>query len=168
MMTGTIAWRIKEDQGGSRRIKEDQGQIHIIHLLGSYYVPGSISHILSPKHWSQQAQDNQPQPQSTWCAIYDYEIILYWNERKYKRSIWLNPGQTNAATIRPAPGYLHFTAFSSNLGVTWMMQSSPMKLLWLVSNDEQYPTNQPAFGVQETRATDQRESTIITTKCHRF
>ena len=158
MMTGTIAWSIKEDQD----------QVHIIHLPGSYYVPGSTSRILSPKHWSQQAQDNWPQPQSTWCAIYDDEITLYWNQQKYKRSIWLNPGQTNAATIRSAPGYSRFTAFSSNLGVNWMMQFSPMKLFWLVSNDEQYPTNHPTFGVQQTRASDQRESTIIMTKFHQF
>jgi hypothetical protein len=74
MMRGTIAWKIEDDKG----------QIHLISLPGSYYVSNSTSCILLPQHWSQQAHNNRPQPCGTWCAMYDDEIILYWNQRKYR------------------------------------------------------------------------------------
>ena len=148
MMRGTIAWSIEDDQG----------QVHTIRLPGSYYVPDSTSRILSPQHWSQQAQDNRPQPRGTWCATYDDEIVLYWDQRKYKRTIRLDPDRTNTATIRSAPGYSRFMAFSANLGELddeILAYQAP-----LVSDDENppQPTHPPAYGLQQSRATDQRES----------
>ena len=32
----------------------------------------------------QTAKDNKPNPRGTWCATYDDEIVLWWNQRKYK------------------------------------------------------------------------------------
>ena len=62
-------------------------------------------------------QDNRPQPASRHLVRnYDDEIILYWTQRKYKRTIRLNPYQTNTGTLQSAPGYSRFIAFSSNLG----------------------------------------------------
>jgi hypothetical protein len=150
MMRGTIAWKIEDDEG----------QIHLIRLPGSYYVPDSTSRILSPQHWSQQAHDNRPQPHGTWCATYDDEIILYWNQRKYtRRTIRLNPDQSNTATIRSVPGYSRFIAFSSNLGERddeILAYEAP------IASDDEYGANRPEYGVQQTQASDQRESMITT------
>ena len=66
---------------------------HQITLPNSYYVPGALSHILSPQHWLQTAKDNKPDPRGTWCATYDDEIVLWWNQRKYKRSYPIDPNE---------------------------------------------------------------------------
>ena len=54
---------------------------HQITLPNSYYVPGALSHILSPQHWLQTTKENKPNPRGTWCATYDDEIVLWWNQR---------------------------------------------------------------------------------------
>ena len=79
----------------------------------------------------------------------DDEIILYWDQRKYKRTIWLDPGQTNTATIQSAPGYSYFTAFSANLDE--LDDAILAYQVPLVSDedeqDPQQPTHASTYGV---------------------
>ena len=67
-------------------------------------------------------------------------IVLYWDQGKYKRTIRLDSDCTNTATIRSAPGYSCFLAFSANLGElddAILTYQAP-----LVSDDEQDPSSQ--------------------------
>jgi hypothetical protein len=152
---GTIGWKIEDDEG----------QVHRINLPGSYCVPDSTSRILSPQHWAQQARDNKPRPPGTWCATYDDEIVLYWNQRKYKRTIQLSPTETNTATIRSAPGYTRFTAFNSNLeglDEEVLAYEAP-----LVSDEEgnnnEHQEHTPSNQEQDKQSTGfQRESPVTT------
>jgi hypothetical protein len=103
---GTIKWQIEDDEG----------VVHDLLLTNSYYVPSSPSRLLSPQHWAQLAKDNKPKPRGTWCATYDYEIIVYWNQRKNKRTVKIDPNQTNVAEFQTAPGYNKFLAFCHEIG----------------------------------------------------
>ena len=95
----------------SWKIEDDDGEIKTIVLPDSIYAPKSPSKILSPQHWAQVAKDNKPEPKGTWCATYDDAIILYWDQRKFKRTVPLDPGSTNTGCIYTAPGYRAFQAF---------------------------------------------------------
>jgi hypothetical protein len=91
---GTIVWHIEDNYG----------QVHRFRIPGSYYASSSPSRLLSPQHWAQTAKDNYPAKHGTWCATYDDSIELQWHQRRYTRTLQLDPG-TNVATVYTAPGY---------------------------------------------------------------
>ena len=48
--------------------------------------------------------DHHPNKNGTWCATYDYTIVLYWDQNKYKYTVPLTPNSKNAGMLRTAPG----------------------------------------------------------------
>ena len=52
----------------------------------------------------------------TWCATYDNEVVLYWDQQRLKRTIPLDPEDNNIASIRTAPGFTRFNAFCARIG----------------------------------------------------
>jgi hypothetical protein len=105
LMHGTIRWYIEDDDGVT----------HAITLPNSIYYPKAKSRLLSPQHWAQEAKDNQPQRNGTWCATYCDKIVLFWNQQKCQRTIPLDVHGENVATIRTAPGYKRFMAFCAEV-----------------------------------------------------
>ena len=101
IQTGTIRWKIQDDQG----------EIHVIDIPGSLYVKDSPSRLLSPQHWAQSAKDNFPKQNGTWCATYHDRVVLHWKQRSSQRTISLNPESSNVAALYTAPGYSKFEAF---------------------------------------------------------
>jgi hypothetical protein len=99
---GTVKWRLEDDKG----------VIHTILLPGSYLVPTMSCCLLSPQHWAQTANDHRPHPEGTGCLTTSKEVQLFWNQRKYTKTVPLDP-HSNVATMTTAPGFDHFSAFSS-------------------------------------------------------
>ena len=140
---------------------------HQITLPNSYYVPGASSHILSPQHWSQTAKDNKPNPRGTWCATYDDEIVLWWNQRKYKQSCPIDPNETNVTTIMTAPGYNRYKAFAAEVHDSPDDDENPLSVSAfdsnVVSEDEQEgesDTNEQEEAM--SYLPDSRDSPLIT------
>ena len=98
---GTIQWEILDDSGKRQTIK----------IPESYYVPNSNTRLLSPQHFSQQSNDNFPSKRGTWCATYDDEIVLQWQQRSITKTCKLEKGSSNVGTMWSAPGYKKMTAF---------------------------------------------------------
>jgi hypothetical protein len=94
-------------------IEDDNGVPHEIIAPDSFYVPHCPSRLLSPQHWAQKAKDNYPKRHGTWCATYDDEIVLEWNQRQYRRTITLDQKGSNTAWIHTAPGYSRYHVFSA-------------------------------------------------------
>ena len=114
---------------------EDEGGVtHQIQLPGSYYVPGASSCILSPQHWSQVTEHNKLNPRGTWCATYDGEIVLWWNQRKYKQSCPLDLNETNVATVTMAHRYKQYNAFATEVGDLPEDNEHPLSVLAFDSN----------------------------------
>jgi hypothetical protein len=88
---GTIKWKVYNDDG----------LVHDIIKPNSYYVPSGRSRLLSPQ---QQAQDNHPVQNGTWCATYHDSVVCYWDQQKYKITKPLDPGSTNVGTTNTASG----------------------------------------------------------------
>ena len=98
---GTIQWWVSDDDGTTRKICVPK----------SYLVPNGTTRLLSPQHWAQQINDNIPLKRGTWCATYDDEVILHWNQREFQKTIKLDQDKANIATMWTAPGYHKFNDF---------------------------------------------------------
>ena len=98
---GTIQWSIEDDDG----------KTHVIRLPNSLYVPETNIRLLSPQHWSQTAKDHKPNNRGTWSGTYHDCVELWWEQCKYKRTVPLDPGETNVGTITTAPGYTRYHDF---------------------------------------------------------
>ena len=94
---GTIRWRITDDDG----------IVHEIIIENALFARKSPVKLLSPQHWSQSANDNIPKKRGTWCAQYDDEIVLYWDQEEYKKSVPYDKRQ-NVATFYSAPDFAKY------------------------------------------------------------
>ena len=90
---GTVAWDITDDKG----VK------HEIIIPNTYFVKGLDHCLLSPQHWSQISNDNYPTKKGTRCITYHDEVVLEWEQRKYTKTIPIDP-QTNTFSFYTSPG----------------------------------------------------------------
>ena len=99
---GTIKWKIEDDDG----------VVHTLKFPGSLYVPNFTNCILSPQHWNQTANDHFPKRHGTWQALYSDNQVMYWDQRRYKRTIEWNP-RTNTGIFRSAPGAYDYRVYAA-------------------------------------------------------
>jgi hypothetical protein len=86
---GTVEWEIEDDMG----------RTHKIRVPNTIYSATNRSRLLSPQHWAQGANDKYPIRYGIWCAMYDDRIVLYWDQRKYKRTAYLLEDSSNVGVI---------------------------------------------------------------------
>jgi hypothetical protein len=97
---GTLVWHIEDDSG----------RTHKITIKESLHVPKAPICLLSPQHWSQSADDKNPNPHGTWCADYHDCLVLKWDQEQYQRTIpW--DRRTNVARLRSAAGTTKYRIF---------------------------------------------------------
>ena len=89
---GTLRWRIQDDEG----------KHHGIYIKNALYIPDLPISLLSPQHWSQQANDNAPQKNGTWCATYDTHCVLHWDQQRYTKTVQ-HDKQTNTPRMYTLP-----------------------------------------------------------------
>jgi hypothetical protein len=89
-LMGTVEWEVEDDQG----------RMHKIRLPNTIYSSGTRNRLLSPQHWAQGANDRYPIRYGTWCATYDDRIELYWDQRRYKRTVYLLEEGSNVGVLR--------------------------------------------------------------------
>ena len=99
---GTVLWKWEDDDG----------DVHQHYIDGVLYVPEASFCILSPQHWSQQANDNNPNPNGTWCATYADKCVLHWKQQKFKRTVYLDQA-TNTARFHSAAGAVKYRVFAA-------------------------------------------------------
>jgi hypothetical protein len=90
---GTIVWKILDDTGTPRHIR----------VPNSYYIPGTVSKLLSPQHWAQEMRDNHPKMHGTRCITTSDAITLQWDQMKYLKTIPLDPSGNNVADMWTQP-----------------------------------------------------------------
>jgi hypothetical protein len=92
-LLGTVKWCIEDDEG----------KTHDIILPHTYYSPTAKKKLFSPQHWAQQAGDNFPLHNGTWCAMYANKIVLHWNQQRHSHTVYLSP-RSNVGVMCTAPG----------------------------------------------------------------
>jgi hypothetical protein len=60
------------------KIEDDNGRTHKIKIPNSLYLPGLKRCLLLPQHWAQEAGEEHPLPDGTWCknTANQYQFVL--------------------------------------------------------------------------------------------
>jgi hypothetical protein len=90
---GTLLWH-RED---------DEGVVHDTRISGSYYIPGGKHRLISPQHWTQQAEGRAS------CLTLHNRAILKWKDGQATKTVPID--SQNVFTFDLAPGYYTFSAF---------------------------------------------------------
>ena len=69
------------------QILDNSGRKHSNMIHNALYVPGLDICVLSPQHWSQQADDNAPLPDGTWCGTYNKSCVLHWDQQRFRQTV---------------------------------------------------------------------------------
>jgi hypothetical protein len=89
-------WKILDDTGTPRHIR----------VPNSYFIPGTVSKLLSPQHWAQEMRDNHPKMHGTRCITTSDAITVLWDQLQYVKTIPLDPSGNNVADMWTQPGYI--------------------------------------------------------------
>ena len=71
--------------------------------------------ILSPQHFAQQMQHHKPHVEGTGCTTTSTTIVLFWDQRKFTKTVKLNP-KLNIAMMNTAPGIQQYKSYIMNQG----------------------------------------------------
>src|SRR5688500_8818477 len=92
---GTIRWSINDNNGMS----------HDFVIANSYNVKQAPTRLFSPQHWAQEANNDIPEPNGSWCATYKESVVLQWQQRKYQRTLPIHKGSINIGIMHTTAGY---------------------------------------------------------------
>ena len=96
---------------------DDQGQTHKMVIPNAYYVPEGKVRLLSPQHWAQTRRKSKDKRSGTGEETTGNRIRLFWDDRKFCRTVPLDKESNNVATFRLSPGYQHFAAYCAETGM---------------------------------------------------
>ena len=85
------------------KIEDDNNMNHTFTIPNTYYIANAPTRILSPQHFAQQMQDHKPHVEGTGCTTMSTTIVLFWNQRKFTKTVKLDP-KLNIAMTNTAPG----------------------------------------------------------------
>jgi hypothetical protein len=94
------------------KIEDDNGRTHKIKIPNSLYLPGLKRCLLSPQHWVQEAGDEHPLQDGTWCKNTATHNILYWDQKHFQKLV-LHCSLTNTPIFYTAPSLQAYRAFAS-------------------------------------------------------
>ena len=101
---GTIQWPFTTDQG----------DIDIVEIPNSCYVPEAKHRLISPQHWLQQLEKQYPNAsQEPGCYTTAHKCILSWGE--YTKTVY--PNAQNVFDVYLADGFEAYEAFCVEHGV---------------------------------------------------
>ena len=101
-LKGTVAWTIEDDDG----------MAHTLTIPNVYLVEDLPIRLLSPQHLAQVYKSQETIADGTFCTTLSDRIVLYWDNRRGKRTVKLN--QQNVAVIHTAPGYKLYQRFDDH------------------------------------------------------
>ena len=100
---GTVKWKIEDDNN----------IIHTFVIPNTYYITAAPTSILSPQHFAQQMQYHSPHAEGTGCMTTSMAIVLFWDQRKFTKTVKLDP-KLNIAMMNTAPGIKHYKDYLMN------------------------------------------------------
>ena len=101
---GTIKWHLEDDNG----------LVHVMVITGAYLIPEACTRILSPQHLAQQAEDHYPKEEGTGALTTSKNIVLFWSQRRYSKTVPLDP-KTNVGMTTTASGARTVRAFHTTI-----------------------------------------------------
>ena len=95
------------------KIEDDNNIIHTFIIPNTYYIAAAPTRILSPQHFTQQMQDHKPHAEGMGCTATSMAIVLFWNQRKFTKTVRLDP-KLNIAMTNTAPGIKQYKSYLMN------------------------------------------------------
>ena len=89
--------------------------VHTFTIPNTYYIANALTRTLSPQHLAQQMQDHKPHVEETGCTTTSSTIVLFWNQRKFTKTVKLDP-KLNIAMMNTAPGIQQYKPYIMNQG----------------------------------------------------
>ena len=105
MYCGTVKWKIEDDNN----------IVHMFTIPNTYYITNAPTRILSPQRFAQQMQDHKPHAEGTGCTTTSTTIVLFWNQRKFTKTVKLDP-KLIIAMMNTAPGIQQYKSYIMNQG----------------------------------------------------
>ena len=102
---GTVKWKIEDDNN----------IVHMFTIPNTFYIANAPTRILSPQHFAQQMQDHKPHVEGTRCTTTSTTIVLFWNQRKFTKTVKLD-SKLNIAMTNMAPGIKQYKSYLMNQG----------------------------------------------------
>ena len=96
-------------------IEYDNNMVHTFTIPNTYYITNAPTRILSPQHFAQQMQDHKPHVEGTGCTTMSTTIVCFWNQRKFTKTVKLDP-KLNIAMTNTAPGIQQYKSYVMNQG----------------------------------------------------
>ena len=100
---GTVKWKFEDDNN----------IIHMFVIPNMYYIIAAPTRTLSPQHFAQQMQDQIPHTEGMGCTTTSMTIVLFWNQRKFTKTVKLDP-KLNIAMTNTAPGIKQYKSYPMN------------------------------------------------------
>ena len=89
--------------------------VHTFTIPNTYYIANAPTRILSPQHFAQQMQDHKPHVEGTGCTTTSTTIVLFWNQRKFTKTVKLDP-KLNITMTNTALGIQQYESYIMNQG----------------------------------------------------
>ena len=97
------------------KIEDDNNIVHTFTIPNTYYIANAPTRILSPQHFAQQMQDHKPHVEGTGCTTTSTTIVLFWNQRKFTKTVKLD-SKLNIAMTNTALGIKQYKSYIMNQG----------------------------------------------------
>ena len=97
------------------KIEDDNNMVHTFTIPNTYYIANAPTRILSPQHFAKQMQDHKPHVEGTGCTTTCTTIVLFWNQRKFTKTVKLDP-KLNIAMMNTAPQIQQYKSYIVNQG----------------------------------------------------
>ena len=95
------------------KIEDDNNIVHMFVIPNTYYIATAPTRILSSQHFVQQIQDQNPHAEGMGCMTTSMTIVLFWNQRKFTKTVKLDP-KLNIAMMNTAPGIKQYKSYPMN------------------------------------------------------
>lgn len=126
--TGTIHWRVLDDQGSIRDII----------IPNSLYVPTNKLRLLSPQHMAQMYRSKESNADRTRCVTFSDHMILEWDSRRYKKTIKIDAKASNIGRLYTVGGYSKYVAYATKTDNVFenMLHTIKCMTVELIADDE--------------------------------
>ena len=145
---GTVKWHLEDDNG----------LVHVMVITGAYLIPEVCTKILSPQHLAQQAEDHYPKAEGTGALTTSKNIILFWSQRRYSKTVRLD-SKTNMGMTTTASGARTFRAFHATISTPETRQPN-IFTTHIIPDEEDHDSFQPPDPIDTDMQEDETQEPV--------